>query len=151
MRDEERRARHSQPAIQTVEVWRKALVVDDSRIIRELVADRLRVVGFSVTTRSDVDGAVLAIASDPPHIIVLDLQLSGCMLDGATFVERLRGLLGSRMPAVVLHSAVPLEILQETAQRLRVSWCQKDPNSQIGKLLDVVCRLVPERKIARSG
>jgi len=151
--DVEHAPRQTQPSIPAIQLnagWRKALVVDDSKIVRSLVGDRLRVVGFSVTTREHVDGAALAIAADPPHVIILDLQLVGCMLDGASFVERLRGLLGARMPAIVLHSAVSREILQDTARRLGVEWCQKDPKGQISGLLDMVCRLVPERKIGKS-
>src|ERR1700759_185223 len=53
------------------------LVVDDDDEIRTLLARTLGADGFKVTLAADAAGAVSAIASRPPDLVVLDLVLGG--------------------------------------------------------------------------
>ena len=69
------------------EQWR-ALVVDDSAVIRELIAVNLELEGFLVTCASDGEAALRAVREVVPHVITLDVMMP--RLDGITTVRRLR-------------------------------------------------------------
>ena len=67
---------------------RKVLVVDDEPTIAESVAARLRAEGFAVTVAVDGPGAVAAVASDEPDLVVLDVMLPG--FDGLEVCRRIQ-------------------------------------------------------------
>lgn len=56
---------------------RRVLVVDDDPTIADSVAARLRAEGFAVEVAADGPAAVLAAASNPPDVVVLDVMLPG--------------------------------------------------------------------------
>ena len=66
----------------------KALVVDDSAVIRELIAVNLELEGFLVTCASDGEAALRAVREVVPDVITLDVMMP--RLDGLATVRRLR-------------------------------------------------------------
>ena len=66
----------------------RALVVDDSAVIRELIAVNLELEGFLVTCASDGEAALRAVLEVVPHVITLDVMMP--RLDGIATVRRLR-------------------------------------------------------------
>jgi CheY-like chemotaxis protein len=56
---------------------RNALIVDDSELIAEELADVLRDAGFAAATASTVDGAVSAARALPPDVVLVDANLPG--------------------------------------------------------------------------
>jgi CheY-like chemotaxis protein len=66
----------------------RALVVDDSAVIRELIAVNLELEGFLVTCASDGEAAMRAVREVVPHVITLDVMMP--RLDGIATVRRLR-------------------------------------------------------------
>ena len=66
----------------------RVLVVDDSRVIRELIAVNLELEGFEVTTASDGEAAVRLASEVRPDVITLDVMMP--RLNGFEAVERLR-------------------------------------------------------------
>ncbi|HSV37330.1 MAG TPA: response regulator [Nocardioidaceae bacterium] len=66
----------------------RALVVDDSAVIRELIAVNLELEGFLVTCASDGEAALRAVREVVPHVITLDVMMP--RLDGIATVRRLR-------------------------------------------------------------
>jgi DNA-binding response OmpR family regulator len=66
----------------------RALVVDDSAVIRELIAVNLELEGFLVTCASDGEAALRAVREVVPHVITLDVVMP--RLDGLATVRRLR-------------------------------------------------------------
>lgn len=82
------------------------LVVDDDRVIRELIAAMLRDEGYEVTVAVDGDDALSQLdAGLRPGLILLDLMLP--RLSAAEFVQALdaRGIRGST-PVIVVSAAV---------------------------------------------
>lgn len=78
----------------------RALVVDDSAVIRELIAVNLELEGFEVTTADDGESA-LEIASDVrPDVITLDVMMP--RMTGFEAVERLREDSGTATIPVVM-------------------------------------------------
>ncbi len=66
----------------------RALVVDDSRVIRELIAVNLELEGFEVATAEDGETALELAAELLPHVITLDVMMP--RLGGFETVSRLR-------------------------------------------------------------
>ena len=66
----------------------RALVVDDSAVIRELIAVNLELEGFVVVSASDGEAALRAVREVVPHVITLDVMMP--RLDGLATVRRLR-------------------------------------------------------------
>ena len=67
----------------------RALVVDDSAVIRELIAVNLELEGFEVTTAGDGERAVELAHELQPDVITLDVMMP--RLTGFETVVRLRG------------------------------------------------------------
>ncbi|HEX6247706.1 MAG TPA: response regulator [Nocardioidaceae bacterium] len=66
----------------------RALVVDDSSVIRDLIAVNLELEGFEVTTAGDGETAVELATVLRPHVITLDVMMP--RLGGFETVVRLR-------------------------------------------------------------
>src|SRR5438552_17442241 len=66
----------------------KVLVVDDEDEVRRVAADLLKAEGIAVITASDGIEALARVASEPPDIVVLDVQMP--RLDGLGTLRRLR-------------------------------------------------------------
>lgn len=65
----------------------RVLVVDDSRFIRTVVGDALAAAGYDVETAADGDSAIDAVATDPPDVITMDVEMPG--VDGIEAVDRI--------------------------------------------------------------
>ena len=72
----------------TGELPLRALVVDDSAVIRDLISVNLQLEGFEVTTAGDGIEALDIVATVRPHVITLDVKMP--RLDGFETVTRLR-------------------------------------------------------------
>jgi CheY-like chemotaxis protein len=72
----------------SVDAMFRALVVDDSRVIRELIAVNLELEGFEVTTAGDGERALELAAEFRPDVITLDVMMP--RLNGFETVSRLR-------------------------------------------------------------
>lgn len=66
----------------------RALVVDDSAVIRELIAVNLQLEGFEVETANDGVSALEMVHALAPHVVTLDVMMP--RLSGLDTVERLR-------------------------------------------------------------
>ena len=77
------------------------LIVEDEPEIRRMVAVNLRHHGYRVTEAGDARAATLAVATDPPDMVVLDWMLPGA--SGLSVARELRGSEQSRdIPILVL-------------------------------------------------
>jgi CheY-like chemotaxis protein len=66
----------------------RVLVVDDSAVIRDLIAVNLQLEGLEVTTADDGEAALEAVARCRPDVITLDVMMP--RLNGFDTVARLR-------------------------------------------------------------
>jgi two-component system OmpR family response regulator len=64
------------------------LIVDDEEYIRDLVSSAMRIAGFDVRGANDGHGALAAIASHQPDLVILDVGLPG--IDGFEVCRRVR-------------------------------------------------------------
>ena len=73
----------------------KVLVVEDNALNLKLVRDVLEHAGYDVTAADTGERGVASAASEPPDLVLLDLQLPG--IDGHETLRRLRdGVLPAR-------------------------------------------------------
>ena len=89
------------------------LVIDDDPSVRFFVQETLRRVGYAVIGVASAEEALEHLASAPPILMVVDLQLAG--MSGLKLLEKLCGL-GQNIPAVVLTAHnVPINARQALA------------------------------------
>ncbi len=82
---------------------RRILLVDDSRVTRELMKVYLIARDVTLLEASDGAEALERAKADPPDLILADFRMPG--LDGAALCEALRGDLRTRrVPVVILTS-----------------------------------------------
>ena len=78
---------------------RTCLVVDDSRVVRKVARRILEAHGFSVVEAGDGQQALDACGQALPDCVLLDWNMP--VMDGITFLRRLRATFGPMRPAVV--------------------------------------------------
>jgi DNA-binding response OmpR family regulator len=66
----------------------KILVVDDSKLVTDIVKMRLEMYGYEVRLAHSGEEALASIASEMPDLLVLDVQMPG--MDGYEVCRRLR-------------------------------------------------------------
>ena len=81
------------------------LVVDDSRVIREMIAEALGREGYRVSVAADGAAGLAAALVDPPDLVVTDLQMP--TLDGAALCRRLMAHPRTRAVPVLVVTALP--------------------------------------------
>ncbi|HEU4337275.1 MAG TPA: response regulator [Nocardioides sp.] len=86
----------------------KVLVVEDNALNLKLVRDVLEHAGYDVTAADTGERGVAAAASEPPDLVLLDLQLPG--IDGHETLRRLRdGVLPDGVPVVAVTALAMAE------------------------------------------
>ena len=78
---------------------RTCLIVDDSRIIRKVARRIVEGLGFEVDEAADGAEALAYCASVIPDVILLDWNMP--VMDGLTFLRRLRAMPGGKRPKVL--------------------------------------------------
>lgn len=87
----------------------RILVVDDEDSLVDLVASALRFAGYQVTTAQSGLDALGSVKSDPPHLVVLDVNLPD--IDGFDVCRRLRRN-GHQTPVIFLTARDDLDDLR---------------------------------------
>jgi two-component system response regulator PrrA len=104
-------------------VQRRALIVDDSPLVLEMLKGSLEAAGVAVDTAMDLGGLESLRAAAPPDIIVLDVQMPEAY--GDDVATTLRGAYGVAVP-ILLMSTIPQEELEQRAASAGVDgWVSK--------------------------
>jgi two-component system, cell cycle response regulator DivK len=82
----------------------RCLLVDDDGDSREAYAEYLRGFGYEVEQLGDGRGAMAAITTNRPDIVLLDLQMP--YLDGFDLLHLIRSLPGPPLPVIVVSALV---------------------------------------------
>src|SRR5262245_64644949 len=75
------------------------MVVDDQPIVREFLAEVIRMQGHRVSLASDGEAALELARKDPPQVLLTDLKMGG--LDGHGLVRRIREAYPAVVPVVI--------------------------------------------------
>jgi CheY-like chemotaxis protein len=101
----------------------RVLVVDDERLIRDVVAEALAESGYEVDTAPNGAEALEQIARWRPDVVVLDLMMP--VLDAAGFIDLLRlNPSSADLPIIILTAAYAP---YEEARRLGATACLMKP------------------------
>ena len=90
---------------------RRLLVVDDDMYIRRILSIGLGLEGFEVDQAADGLEAIEKLQERRPDAILLDLMMP--VMDGRSFIHRVRGKLGCDVPIVVLTSVDRAEAMRD--------------------------------------
>ena len=117
-----------------------ALVVDDSRTMRQMVAFTLTNAGFNVVEAEDGKDAVKKVAAGPKmDIVVTDLNMPE--MDGITLIKELRKLAAFKFtPILMLTTESALEKKQEGKAAGATGWIVKPFNPEI--LLKTIAKVL---------
>ena len=92
----------------------RLLVVDDDKYIRRILSLGLGLEGFEVDQAADGLEAFEMLRHQRPDAIMLDLMMP--VMDGRSFIHRVRDELGSDVPIVVLTSVDRAEAMRDLAE-----------------------------------
>lgn len=118
-----------------------ALVVDDSRTMRQMVSFTLTNAGFTVIEAEDGKDAVSKVSSDMKlDIVVTDLNMPE--MDGITLIKELRKLTTFKFtPILMLTTESALEKKQEGKAAGATGWIVKPFNPDV--LLKTIAKVLP--------
>lgn len=80
----------------------QGLVIDDSRVMRQVARQILEKLSYKVEEAADCDGALASCRRSMPDAILLDLNISGSA--PTEFLRRLRGEERGKIPRIVVLS-----------------------------------------------
>ena len=86
---------------------RKILVVDDDELLSELIAHKLRQIGYEVSLAEDGEKALAAIEADPPDAIILDGMMPG--IDGFDVLRTVKASPATSAIPIIMLSARTME------------------------------------------
>lgn len=119
---------------------KKALVVDDSRSLRQMVSDTLRSTGFDVLECTNGQEALDCASDQPVDFVITDVNMP--VMDGICFVRQLRARQEFKYtPIVVLTTESADSIKQRGRSAGATGWMVKPFNPE--QLVRVVNKLVP--------
>ncbi len=116
----------------------RVLVVDDSAVVRKLIAVNLELEGFEVHCAEDGEEALALVAAVRPHVITLDVVMP--RLGGFETVERLRADAATRDIPVVLVTGRAQAVDVARAEQLGVDAYLTKP-FEPAELVEVVGRM----------
>ena len=120
---------------------RRALVVEDSVSMRQMIGDTLEQAGFQVTQAEDGVAALECLQdSSPPDLVLTDLNMP--RMDGITLVREIRRQEAMKFtPVLLLTTESQLEKKQEAQRAGATGWIVKPFHPK--KLLQVIDRVLP--------
>ncbi len=126
----------------------RVLVVDDSAVIRQLIAVNLELEGFEVTTAEDGQAALEMVAEVAPDVITLDVVMP--RVTGFEAVARLRADPGTAHIPVVIVSARSQASDVARGEELGVEAYLTKP-FEPAELVEVVTRLARDGRPTAAG
>ena len=121
----------------------RVLVVDDSPVIRDLIAVNLELEGFEVLRAADGQEALEVVARSRPDLVTLDVVMP--RLDGFATAERLRADPGTTDIPLVIVSARAAAADVARGEELQVDGYLTKP-FEPAELVGLVSRLIGERR-----
>lgn len=119
---------------------RTALIVDDSRSMRQMVAFTLTSAGFSVVEAENGADALTKLDSHDVSVVITDLNMP--VMDGLTFIRQLRTRGAHRFtPVLMLTTEAQPEVKAEGKAAGATGWIVKPFKQDV--LVNVVKKVLP--------
>ena len=114
------------------------LIVDDEPDIRDVLSQALQAKGYRVTAAEAGHEALRIVKSDPPNLLVSDLQMEDS--DGLELIEQIKQQMPD-LPVILLTGMIfDADVIRETISK-KVS-CYLDKTSSLSKVMQEVQRLL---------
>src|SRR5271163_25924 len=123
------------------------LIVDDEEDIRDLIAGILRDEGFDTRVAGDSDGALQAVRSRRPQLIVLDIWLQGSRLDGIQVLDVLKRE-NPDLPVVMISGHGTIETAVASIKKGAYDFIEKPFKAD--RLIHVVGRALEAARLRRE-
>lgn len=108
----------------------RVLLVDDSRLVRQLGRDALEAAGFDVLEAEDGEAALTCFRSQRPDLVLLDVHMPG--LNGFQTCEALRRELGGlELPIVIVTGAEDTDSVRNAFDAGATDFAMKPVNWQV--------------------
>jgi DNA-binding NtrC family response regulator len=118
------------------------IIVDDEPDIRDVLSQALQAKGYRVSAAEAGHEALRIIKSDPPDLLVSDLQMEDA--DGLELIEQVKLQLPD-LPVILLTGMIfDAEVIRDTISK-KVS-CYLDKTSSLQKVMQEVQRLLNDLK-----
>jgi CheY-like chemotaxis protein len=104
---------------------RRILVVEDNAPSRELLSDWLDLEGYGVVAASGLEEAFAVFADQPPHAVLLDVQLG--LDDGLSLAKWVRGNPQFRNTPIIAVTAHAMVTDQERVMQAGCNACVSKP------------------------
>jgi two-component system nitrogen regulation response regulator NtrX len=124
------------------------LIVDDERDIRELIGDILKDEGFAVRLAANSDECLVAINSEPPALMILDIWLKDSRMDGIDILKHVRRD-NPDVPVVIISGHGNIEIAVAAIKQGAYDFIEKPFN--IDQLMVVVSRAMETSRLRREN
>jgi two-component system chemotaxis response regulator CheY len=119
---------------------KKALIVDDSTSMRQMVGFTLRDGGFEVFEAENGQDALNKLVSQLVDVVITDLNMP--VMDGFAFIQRVRATPGIKsLPILLLTTESQLSKREEGKAVGATGWIVKPFNPE--KLLQILAKVVP--------
>jgi DNA-binding NtrC family response regulator len=113
------------------------LIVDDEADVRDLLEKFLTLQGYRITAVPSAIEALRAVASDPPNLVISDLQLEDS--DGLDMIEQLKVRLPDTPMMLLTGVFFDPQVVRETLSKKVACYLQK--TSPLAQILTEVRRL----------
>lgn len=127
----------------------RILIAEDNQSLALNISQLLSRQGFVVEHQADGGSALRAIATHPPHLLLLDLKLPG--LHGLDLLKKLRqSPRTNHLPVIIISGISKDEPLSRAARALGVSHYLEKP-FKAGALLQAIAQLLPGANPGQGG
>ena len=131
------------------------LVVEDTKLIRNVLRSRLEAEGYQVTPAGKISEALVAIRTKMPDLLILDLTLDGedpfsTLTDGFAFLTLLRRNYPKADVAVIIYSVNYSPEVESRAKSMGAT-AVIDKKSGIVALLSAVGAALEERRSKQAA
>lgn len=124
------------------------LIVDDERDIRELISDILKDEGFSTRLAGSSEDCMVAIAAEPPGMLILDIWLKDSNMDGIDILKIVKRDYPD-VPVVIISGHGNIEIAVAAIKQGAYDFIEKPFN--IDQLLVVIRRAMETSRLRREN
>lgn len=120
------------------------LIVDDSAIFRDPMAELLRRGGHEVACASNGEEALSLMREVNPDLVLLDVRMP--VMDGLTCLRQIRGQERWKQLPVLLIAAVSDPSYVDEANKLGVVGCLEKTRFTLQQMIDTVVSHLPPRR-----
>ncbi|MFZ5608628.1 MAG: sigma-54-dependent transcriptional regulator [Pseudomonadota bacterium] len=124
------------------------LIVDDEMDIRELVSGILADEGYEARVAQDSDGALAALATRRPSLVILDIWLQGSRLDGLELLDLIKER-DPQLPVIIISGHGNIETAVAAIKRGAYDFIEKP--FQADQLLLMVQRATETERLRREN